>query len=664
MSASAVSVSVYPNPKAPDVHLQNAHSAHTPKTTTSITTSKIRCKDPKITDTESVKSKQSRRRSISAFTFHSNTSFDQQKRRSFSNTRNSISVSTTPGSNVTMMNPLYGIEKRRSLSNNKPKGTSGTRFFSSPQFSSSTPNLSPKQTKYLDNELKLSHCSVSIENIVLIIPTIIQKCCNYILSNPHVEGLFRMNGSIKQIKIIELELSKNLESYDFTSDPSTSVHDVAVVLKRWISKLDDGLLTPMVIDTLTMNQRRLFDEELFSDLDDNDEKTDEAFSELTSNNNNENISNTPNLLLADFNALESITKTDSLVENNDLGDVNIDNSIVDMTNSIDLINSPLKTDSINTPERHRPYLYDYNSPYSSSLIKLPIENLHLVLFILHFLNTLSQPQISNITKMHSNNLAKVFQLNFFKSVDLTFGTKSFSTEDLKSSYSNNEQLLTNLIDNIPIILKDVSNFISNEKCQMESILNNTTATSTFMQNTFSNYILSKKKNSSNSSIALSDNLPKSVSRTKDLNQVLEPCVEGGSAPSTAVINQTEIIDGTIHNIDTPGETVPHSENTSRKDSVSSTKRHTKRKSVFNFFNRKSSIASDSIASYNSEQTTVDSVDLPNSDNIHQPLKSLNTIIDIPSPIPTEDLSNQQQQQQSNNGSKLTSKRFSFFKFKK
>lgn len=663
MSASAVSLSVYEKPKSPDVHIQSS-TATAFKHTSTIITSKLRSKDTELSDNSSVNSKQSRRRSISAFTFHSNTSFDQQKRRSFSINKNE---SSNTGSNASIMNPLFGIEKRRSLSN-KPSGASGTRFFSSPQFSSSTPNLSPKQTKYLDTELKASHSSVTIENIEFVIPAIVQKCCDYILSNPYTEGLFRMNGSIKQVNIIESELIKNLETYDFASDPSTSIHDVAVVLKRWISKLDDGLLTPMVIDTLSMNQKNLFDEEFLSDFEDHhhDGNDDEAFSELTSNNNNDNISNTPNLLSAEFNVLESIDKTDSLIESDNLTkEENIENNIVDMTNSIDLLNSPIKPESIITPERHRPYLYDYKSQYSSALIKLPIENLHLVLFLLHFLNTLSQPEISDVTKMHSNNLAKVFQLNFFKSVDLTFGTKSFSTEDLKSSYTNNEQLLTNLIENAPIILKDVSNFISNEKPQMDALLSNTTATSTFMKNTFSNYILSKKRNLSNSSFALADNLPKSLSRTKELNKALEPCVENDTAPPTAKsateekqITDEVVLPAKINNIDTHDEQQEildqhHLSKNSRIDSISSVKKHTKRKSVFNFFNRKSSIASESVSSYSTEQTTVGSADTPNTEDT-QPLET------VPDEIPSGTTTNQHQQQVS----KPNTRRFSLFKFKR
>lgn len=57
---------------------------------------------------------------------------------------------------------------------------------------------------------------------------------------------------------------------------------------------------------------------------------------------------------------------------------------------------------------------NYKTCYSKSLTKLPIENLHLVLYLIYFLNYLSKPEISQITKMHSLNLSKVFQLNFLK----------------------------------------------------------------------------------------------------------------------------------------------------------------------------------------------------------------------------------------------------------
>ena len=545
--------------------------------------------------------KENRRRSISAFTLHSNQSFDNNnfnnnynnnnnstihttinnpKRRSFSANRRSFSLNSTAISN----NNQKSIPAN-SNSNSRPNST----FFSNSQFSSSTPNLNQNKilTKYIDSELIIANYTFKYnDKIDLIIPTIVFKCCDYILNNPPVEGLFRMNGSIKQVNQIESELYKNLLNYKFNSNNLTTVLDVAVILKRWIAKLDDGIITADVSNLLSKIKGNSFNIDYPSEIEDNNES--ESDNSNSINNNNIPISN----------------------------DISDNESLIDMTNSINLNDSPIKEvhngishienqnqnqnqdqdtnenlEKINNdiPIIIQPSRNDYKSIYSIALKKLPIENLHLLLYLLNFLNIISREEFSEITKMHASNLAKVFQLNFFKSVDLMTSTKSFSTEDLKFSYLTNEELLTNLILESSIIIDDLSDFIKSELHQIEHIINNkstnnnnhninatntninTNITSNISHSiSFASSLFIKKRNVSNSSNISTfsnnstnssfDYLPRSLSRTKDMNNLLEPCVEKDLLPS---LPSTPIIINPRNSMDT----ITHSDSVIVNDSI-------------------------------------------------------------------------------------------------
>lgn len=561
--------------------------------------------------------KENRRRSISTFTLHSSTSIDPHpKRKSFSGNRRSFSATFKSSSentnnnnnnnnNIITINHPYNYNNNSNhksmtnvplspslnllsisdLSNLTDSGGNtplNSKFFSTHQFSSSTPNLSPNSTKYIDSELRMSNTQVNIDNATFIIPTYVHKCCQYIKNNDPIEGLFRMNGSIKQVNIIEAGLSKNLNNYNFNDDKYTTLHDVAVVLKRWISKLDEGLITADVCAGLTQQKNVLLDYP--SDAEEDEEEEEEE--------------------------------------------------LIDMTHSYSIEESPLKLstpvmkspDTMITPNLNINNSTAIGSSYASNLAKLPIENLHLTLYLLDFLNYLSKPEISSITKMHTANLAKVFQLNFFKSIDLTFGTKSFSTEDLKNSYIVNEELLSNLIKDSKSIIKDLSVFINENKIQMDHILNikdrqrssgsllvkkrTPSTTSSKTSNTIHSISVSRNSSlDSNSSIVHYNN-----NRAKEFSTTLEACEEKDTPVSTPMhtldlaklreldgdndIIHSENVDnvndyinakkgnGTVNN-DYTNNSVPHT-TISRKSS--SSQPTTKRRSFFGFFGRKKSVS--------------------------------------------------------------------------
>lgn len=469
-----------------------------------------------------------RRRSLSAFTLHSNTSFDHPKRRSFTSSRRSFSAtfrlneassaaphsSTGPDSGSHASSPVHTRDTDKlNLKTHTAAGKSrpASRFFSSPQFSSSTPNLTPKVAKYIDSELRVSHRPVQLDGVSLIIPTIVYKCCDFIRCNDPVEGLFRMNGSIKQVNLIESELQKNVDACEFADDPVTTVHDVAVVLKRWISKLDDGLITADVCNSLNQAHKELMLPDYPSEFEDADADADgELF--LEAEDSLENIDQKLINMDQSFTLHSSPTKSTK-------------SDIKSVLSTAAAAVSPLTrprttkppTDTTITPTitttTATPTFKDHlvlDSCYASSLSKLPIENLHLLLYLLSFLHYLAKPEISDITKMHTSNLAKVFQLNFFKSIDLTVGTKSFSTEDLKTSYLMNEELLASMIQNSETIVRDLTFFVNNHRDEMDHLLN------VKPEQKQSNIALAKNRKSSSASTKTT-NTASSVSRNTSID---------------------------------------------------------------------------------------------------------------------------------------------------
>lgn len=576
-----------------------------------------------------IKDNEPRRRSISVFSNARGSvtsSTDPLKRRSFSVNRKFFSLTggyTTTNTENSRDNALDSIENKK-MRSNTTRGKQNKRFFSSPQFSSSTPNLIGNETttKYIDSELNLAHKSVVVGDTELTIPTVVYKCCDFLKYTAPVEGLFRMNGSIKQINQIEMDLYRNIESYVFTindentnglhSSPNTNVstaHDIAVVLKRWISKLDDGIITADVYHELAHLSKASythFDDEL------------------------------------------------SEVEHKGDGDMSDNESLIDMDR---LLESPIKNTEGIQSEHPSSFtssskISTFTSLYSLPLSKLPIENLHLTLYLLDFLNFMSQPSISSITKMNDSNLAKVFQLNFFKSVDLIVGTKSFSTEDLKSSYHTNEELLKALIKDSGTIIKDLATFIKENDYQIQHILKSHSASHASKRTPNTTYVLSQQLNNSQSSFT-SKGTPlysqgnhsfdhiSSYPRQRDLSTYLETCVER-SIPSTPLANDRprsdvfgEYPEGVPDFLNDPTSQKTHAlpapEEEKNKEIVVMKRQNPKRRSIFGIFNkRKSSLGMEleQNSGYQQHQQPLQHHENSNHDHHHRPASSRKKSHDI------------------------------------
>ncbi|ANZ76854.1 BA75_04243T0 [Komagataella pastoris] len=79
--------------------------------------------------------------------------------------------------------------------------------------------------------------------------------------------------------------------------------------------------------------------------------------------------------------------------------------------------------------------------YAETLESLNEFQLHLLLYLLEFFNNLLQPEVAAVTKMDGKNIARIFQVVFFKPDHYS------SSEDLMINFENNELILVSLIEN-------------------------------------------------------------------------------------------------------------------------------------------------------------------------------------------------------------------------
>lgn len=96
---------------------------------------------------------------------------------------------------------------------------------------------------------------ISTDQLDLIVPTIVKKCVDFLEANEPMEGIFRINGSIRKIKRIETQIrQQGIDKFEFATctvdGEAPNVYDVAMVLKRWMSTLDNSLVTPEVNSVL------------------------------------------------------------------------------------------------------------------------------------------------------------------------------------------------------------------------------------------------------------------------------------------------------------------------------------------------------------------------------------------------------------------------------
>ncbi|KAG7890043.1 hypothetical protein KL936_002717 [Ogataea polymorpha] len=274
----------------------------------------------------------------------------------------------------------------------------------------------------LENEAKRSSVQLEIADMTLVVPTFVHKCCQFILSQGPKEGIFRINGSIKKIKKIEaLIREQGIDSFEFdtcrvenvdnSEDTAPNAYDAAMVLKRWLSNLADGLITLDVSKSLKTVAASPQEVPVLDETEDAARTAEEA-SQTESE---------------DAFSLSSYKTIPTSVEDTD--------------------------------------------KEKESLENLPLVNLHLFIYLLSFLNKLSQPDVCDITKMPSSNLAKIFQMSFFKVDDLQPQLASAaSTDDLLQNYKANERLLQNWITSYHQLAAKLRSFVADNQEKLKETL--------------------------------------------------------------------------------------------------------------------------------------------------------------------------------------------------
>ncbi|KAG7810356.1 hypothetical protein KL921_002851 [Ogataea angusta] len=274
----------------------------------------------------------------------------------------------------------------------------------------------------LENEAKRSSVRLEVADMTLVVPTLVHKCCQFILDQGPKEGIFRINGSIKKIKKIESLIREHgIDSFDFdtcrvenvdnSEDTAPNAYDAAMVLKRWLSNLADGLITLDVSKSLKTVAESPQEVPIPDETEDATPTTEEA-SQTESE---------------DAFSLSSYKTIPTSIEDTD--------------------------------------------KEKESLENLPLVNLHLFIYLLSFLNKLAQPDICDITKMPSSNLAKIFQMSFFKVDDLQPQLASTtSTDDLLQNYKANERLLQNWITSYDELAAKLRSFVADNQEKLKETL--------------------------------------------------------------------------------------------------------------------------------------------------------------------------------------------------
>ncbi|KAH3671899.1 hypothetical protein OGAPHI_000085 [Ogataea philodendri] len=312
--------------------------------------------------------------------------------------------------------------KRLSISGAPLKVDTSFSELSSPQEASATtlrrntatPVATPLSSGHLlENEAKTSNIELEIDGLKLTVPLLVHKCCSFVLEKDPEQGIFRINGSIKKIKKIESLIKETgIDNFDFESarlpvtdeseDTVPNVYDAAMILKRWLSGLSDGLITLDVSKALK------------------------------------------NLAVP---SPSKDHKPEAASQHDSDGEFSV---------------GSYKTDpsSVEEPDSE-----------ANALQSLPIINLHLFIYLLSFFNKLTRPEICEVTKMPSSNLAKIFQMSFFKADDFQpIINASASTEELLQNYKANEELLENWISSYESLVAKLKAFVSDNELRLKEVL--------------------------------------------------------------------------------------------------------------------------------------------------------------------------------------------------
>lgn len=290
------------------------------------------------------------------------------------------------------------------------------------------------------------------------------KCCEFILSNGIVEGIFRMNGSIRNVSSMEKKLANDslplnwrfllLKDNQTVEDPETvfvTPHDVATLLKRWISRIEGGIITKNVGHKIN-NLLLLSDSNGYSIDGKSEHATTPTDTPITINNP---LFDTPKQQVYNYED-DDYLKTPTDEKPNEFKNIN-DNEI------------PIRA-SNRIPEL-----------YINLLSKLPIQNLHLLVYLLSVFNKFNNVEVIKKTRMDSSNIAKMMQLSIFNTDGLVKESKdNFSSmesfSELKTIYDNFEKVLTNWIEFYDHLLDQLKPIIESRMNDMEHLLNSEHAT--------------------------------------------------------------------------------------------------------------------------------------------------------------------------------------------
>lgn len=305
----------------------------------------------------------------------------------------------------------------------------------------------------LDEELRSSNSEVQLaDDIKLVVPTIVKKCIDFLEEHDPVEGVFRINGSIRKIKIIESAIKHqgiddfNFDSFQPEGEDLPNCYDVAMVLKRWLANLENGLITPQTSKKLK---------------DDMKAKGEDCFDE------EERLGYDYCRAKGGRSASDSLASGKAGYDESDIvkATVVLEVSKVDNDSSETLSSaSTIKNDS------------DVVSA-ASTLAGLPVQNLNLFVYLVNFLSRLSTKEMVQITKMTASNLAKIFQLSFFKSDDLLSRPFCTSTslltqtsDSLLHGYRVNERLLLRWIQQCDSLTKELQSVVKARDSEMTMLL--------------------------------------------------------------------------------------------------------------------------------------------------------------------------------------------------
>lgn len=106
--------------------------------------------------------------------------------------------------------------------------------------------LSPASPSFNGQSHTIAYSHVHVESVTCRIPTIVVQCFDKIFENSSVEGIFRINGSVKRIGIVYNHLLNN-EDFDSITE-YYNCHDVCGVLKKFLK-----VYLPLINDIFSPN---------------------------------------------------------------------------------------------------------------------------------------------------------------------------------------------------------------------------------------------------------------------------------------------------------------------------------------------------------------------------------------------------------------------------